>query len=109
MLCNAVLKQKIHFISGTFLKYKVFISLPTTRMTGVLVTYLFTPRYDAFSLQGENPYLVLEHDCLRPHREELSLLSAVHDMPVMSYTMVQAEGPLESDYDHEDTAGYRGQ
>ena len=59
-------------------------------MIGLLVTYLFTPRYDGFSLDEENPYLMLECECLRPSAEQLSLISAQTDIPVMSYSMVQS-------------------
>lgn len=41
---------------------------------GVLVTYVFIPRYSAASLEEESSYIALEHSCLQPSLADLEVL-----------------------------------
>lgn len=68
-------------------------------IVGAAVTYVLTPRYGAAELAvGEDSYLALEHECLRPTPEDLASWETVRLQRSKSSQMLQVlEGVVDAD------------
>ena len=76
-------------------------------MLGALVTYLLTPKYSAEELSaGEDNYLALEHEWLRPNAQDLASWEAVRLQRSKSSQMLQVVEDVVDVVDADELTGH---
>jgi hypothetical protein len=66
-----------------------FFICAAVAVLGALVTYFFIPTYGARDLEDPDVYLALDHDCVRPSDQTITVMRQTMQAKAAPYTMIE--------------------